>query len=87
MVLFERGCHMGLGNNLMALEYARQAVMQEPYNQQYQQLVRMLESEEHGIRECSVIISRPLAAARICACIFCIGDMFCNLCFGGGYYC
>ena len=34
--------NMGLGNNLMALEYARQAVMQEPYNQHYQQLVRIL---------------------------------------------
>ena len=32
--------------------------------------------EEHGIRECSVIISRPLVAARICACIFALEICF-----------
>lgn len=79
--------NMGLGNNLMALEYARQAVMQEPYNQQYQQLVRILESGGTWYQE----MQRNYQPATGCSSDFCmylcIGDMFCNLCLGGGYYC
>ena len=79
--------NMGLGNNLMALEYARQAVMQEPYNQQYQQLVRILESGGtwyHGMQR----NYQPVSGCSSDLCMYlCIGDMFCNLCFGRGYYC
>ena len=62
--------NMGLGNNLMALEYARQAVMQEPYNQQYQQLVRILESGGTWSQGMQRNYSRLPDAARIFVCIF-----------------
>ena len=79
--------NMGLGNNLMALEYARQAVMQEPYNQQYQQLVRMLESGGTWYQGMQRDYQPSFGCSSDLCLYLCIGDMFCNLCFGGGYYC
>lgn len=76
--------NMGLGNNLMALEYARQAVMQEPYNQQYQQLVRVLERGGNWYQGMQRNYEPSYGCSSDLCMYLCIGDMFCNLCMGGG---
>lgn len=79
--------NMGLGNNLMALEYARQAVLQEPYNQQYQQLVHILESGGSWYQDIQRNYQPSYSIGQGLCVRLCIADMFCTLCFRGGYYC
>lgn len=79
--------NMGLGNNLMALEYARQAVLQEPYNQQYQQLVHILESGGSWYQDIQRNYRPSYSIGQELCIRLCIADMFCALCFRGGYYC
>lgn len=79
--------NMGLGNNLMALEYARQAVMQEPYNQQYQQLVRVLESGGSWYQDMQREYQPSYSFGEDLCIRLCIANMFCNICLGGGYFC
>lgn len=77
----------GLGNNVLAMEHARAAVEREPYNQQYQMLLRQLQMggtwyqtrqqpfEYHTINGDGLCLK------------LCIANMFCNLCCGGGGLC
>lgn len=79
--------NIGLGNNLMALEHARQATIQEPYNQQYQQLVRQLETGGNWYHDMQGAYGAPINMGNSFCVKLCIADMICNLCFGGGSIC
>lgn len=79
--------NMGLGNNLMALEYAKQAVILEPYNQQYQQLVRVLESGGSWYQDMQGSYGSPYDMEGDFCLKLCLANLFCNLCFGGRFCC
>jgi molecular chaperone DnaJ len=79
--------NMGLGNNLMALEYAKQAVILEPYNQQYQQLVRLLESGGSWYQDMQGSYGDAYDMGGDFCLKLCLANLFCNLCFGGRFCC
>ncbi len=77
----------GSGNNLTALEHARQAVNMEPGNPEYRQLLSQLEgggSWYDSRRE--FYGSGSAGGSGLCSKI-CITYLICNLCCGGGGLC
>lgn len=79
--------NMGLGNNLMALEHAREATIQEPYNQQYQQLVRHLEAGGSWYQDMQGAYGTPADMGGGFCIRLCIANMICNICLGGNLFC
>jgi molecular chaperone DnaJ len=79
--------NMGLGNNLMALEYAKQAVILEPYNQQYQQLVRLLESGGSWYQDMQGSYGSSYDMEGDYCLKLCLANLFCNLCLSGRFCC
>lgn len=77
----------GMGNNIMALENAKTAVLLEPNNLQYQQLVAQLESGGNWYQEMQRPYEMHGMEAGDCCMQFCFTSALCNLCFGGSYYC
>ncbi len=76
----------GQGNNIMALEYARQACGMEPYNQQYQQLVQQLESGGSWYQTMQEPYGSMDMGSGICLKL-CIANLLCNACLGGSSLC
>lgn len=79
--------NMGLGNNLMALEHAREATIQEPYNQQYKQLVHQLESGGSWYQDMQGTYGAPVDMGGGFCLRLCVANMLCNLCLGGNFFC
>ena len=79
--------NMGLGNNLMALEHAKQATIQEPYNQQYRQLVYQLENGGSWYQDMRRTYDTPVDMGGGFCIRLCLANMLCNLCLGGNYFC
>ena len=77
----------GLGNNLMALEHARQATIQEPYNLRYQQLVRQLESGEQWYQYQQDAYNTSVDMGSGICVKLCLANLFCNLFCGRGFFC
>ncbi|MDO5136159.1 MAG: DnaJ domain-containing protein [Eubacteriales bacterium] len=80
--------NMGLGNNVMALEHIREAVRQEPGNQQYQMLKSRMEGGGAWYREQqSPFGGMPSGDSNLCMNL-CIANLVCNMCCpGGGILC
>ena len=79
--------NMGLGNNLMALEHAKQAAIQEPYNQQYRQLVHQLENGGGWYQDMRRTYDTPVDMGGGFCIRLCLANMLCNFCLGGHYFC
>lgn len=79
--------NMGLGNNLMALEHAKQATIQEPYNQQYRQLVHQLENGGSWYQDMQGAYGTPVDMGGGICVRLCIANMLCNICLGGNFFC
>lgn len=77
----------GIGNDIMALEQVRMAVLLEPDNLQYQQLLAQLESGGSWYQQMQqpYHVSQPDVGE--CCMQLCFTGAVCNLCFGGSYYC
>ena len=72
--------HNGMGNNINALNYARQAASLAPDNIKYQQLIQMLEGGGNWYRTQSETFGgAPSAGSNLC-CYLCLANMLC----GGG---
>ena len=78
--------NMGLGNNLMALEHAKEATIQEPYNQQYRQLVQHLESGGTWYQGMQGSYGTPEPMDGGICCRLCLANLLCNLCLGGNFF-
>ncbi len=76
----------GMGNNIMALEQARNAVLLEPNNMQYQRLVAQLESGGTWYQEMRSPYSTYQTGMNDCCMQFFCASMVCNCCYGGSYY-
>lgn len=70
----------GIGNNITALEHARQAVSMEPGNFEYQQLVQRLEMGGQWYQTRGTDYGRPLANMDCCTQL-CFMNLLCNCCF------
>ena len=77
----------GLGNNILALEHARQAAAMEPVNMQYAQLVHQLESGSNWYQDMQNPYGTPNASAGGACMRLCFAYMFCNLCVSGSACC
>ena len=78
----------GLGNNVMALEYARTAASMEPNNFTYQSLLKRLQSGGSWYQsQQQTYGGYPTSTANWC-CRLCLLNMALNLCCGGsGVFC
>ena len=64
---FAAAANQGAGNNVQAMEYARQAVQMEPSNMEYRQFLQNLEFGAPGIRIWVPGTSVPFPGRRACA--------------------
>lgn len=77
----------GAGNNVIALEHAKEAYQREPGNYQYQTLVSRLENGGNWYESMRTPYgSSPLSGNDFCMKL-CIANLVCNLCCGGGFCC
>ena len=77
----------GLGNNVAALQHAKQAAAMEPGNFQYHQLVQQLEGGGMWYRD----MQQPyreysMGGSNFCLKL-CVANMICNCCCGGNIFC
>lgn len=77
----------GLGNNVAALEHARQAVKLEPGNYDYQRLVQQLENGGMWYERRQAAYGYPDGGGDNICLKLCIANLICNLCCGGGGCC
>lgn len=90
---YSAAANSGMGNNVTALEQAREAVRLEPGNMQFQMLLRRLQNNETWYEQRQSTFGYPVNFDTGCCMKLCIANLICNLCcgsggmcFGGGYY-
>lgn len=77
----------GLGNNVAALDHARQAVQMDPNNAEYQMFLRQLESGGSWYDQMRTPYGSPLAGTGDWCIKMLLLNLLCNLCCGGGMFC
>ena len=80
----------GLGNNVVALEHAKQAAAMEPGRMEYQALVSQLQGGGGWYDQMSTPYGGMQVVGNDFCCKLCLANMMCNLCcFGGrgGMFC
>ena len=93
---YSASANSGLGNNVTALEQAKEAVRLEPDNTQYQMLYQQLQNGRTRPQQRQRPYGYPGTFATSCCAKLCIPNLLCNLCcggsglccggYGGGYY-
>ena len=73
----------GVGNNVMALDHAKQAAAMEPNNFQYRQLVQQLEGGGMWYRDMQGPFYEYSSGGSDFCMKLCIANMICNCCCGG----
>ena len=76
----------GAGNNMIALEHAKQALALEPDNWQYQNLVSQLEGGGGWYQSQQRSYGYPMGGSDYCMKL-CLLNLACNLCCGSGMCC
>lgn len=84
---YSANVHLGLGNNVAALDHAREAVRLEPNNFQYRSLLNQLESGGSWYEQRQAGYGQPNMAGGDWCWKLCLINMACNLCCGGGGMC
>ena len=77
----------GLGNNVIALQHAKEALRLEPNNMQYQMLVQRLESGGSWYQQRQGTYQTTFDMGNNLCLKLCLLNMFCNCCCGGGGFC
>lgn len=77
----------GMGNNVMALNHAREALKLEPDNLQYQLLVSRLESGGSWYQQRQGPYQTTFVGGNNFCMKLCIANLMCNLCCGGSGLC
>ena len=93
---YSASANSGLGNNVTALEQAKEAVRLEPDNIQYQMLLQRLQNGGSWYQQRQSTYGYPGTFDTSCCTKLCIANLLCNLCcggsglccggYGGGYY-
>lgn len=76
----------GVGNNMIALEHAKQALAMEPNNWQYQNLVTQLEGGGGWYQSQQRSYGHPMGGSDYCMKL-CLLNLACNMCCSGGMCC
>lgn len=76
----------GVGNNVIALQHAKEALRLEPDNIQYQMLVQRFESGGSWYQQQQRPYQTTFSGGDMCMKL-CIANLICNLCCGGGGLC
>lgn len=84
---YSASAHMGAGNNVTALEHAKEAVRLDPQNMQYQMLLHRIQSGGTWYQERQNVYGYPGSVDSSCCVKLCVANMLCNLCCGGGGMC
>ena len=74
--------HMGLGNNVAALEHANKAVALDPQNMEYQMLLQRLQSGGRWYESRQAAYGYPHVGGNDLCLKICLANVFCNLCCG-----
>ena len=77
----------GLGNNVIALQHAQEALRLEPGNLQYQLLVRRFESGGNWYRQQQGPYQTVFYGGGDWCAKLCIANIVCNMCCGSGLCC
>ena len=77
----------GLGNNVIALQHAQEAVRLEPNNTQYQMLASRLQSGGNWYQQQQGAYQTTFSPGNNLCLKLCILNMLCNCCCGGGGFC
>ncbi len=77
----------GLGNNVIALEHAKEALNRDPNNFQYQMLVNQLERGGSWYRQQQSPYQTVFTSGNNFCLKLCLLNMFCNCCCNGGMCC
>lgn len=84
---YSASANSGLGNNVTALEHAREAVRLEPENTQYRMLLERMEGGGTWYQQRQTMYGYPGSFDSSCCVKLCVANMLCNLCCGGGGLC
>lgn len=78
--------HSGMGNNVTAQEYARQAVEMDQSNMNYRRLYEQMQRGENWYEQQGTVYDMPVMTGNWCFKL-CLLNIFCNLFCGGGSLC
>ena len=84
---YSASANSGLGNNVTALEQAKEAVRLEPDNVQYQMLLQRLQNGGSWYQQRQSTYGYPGTFDTSCCAKLCIANLLCNLCCGGSGLC
>lgn len=70
----------GLGNNMQALEFAKEAVRREPGNMEYQMLLQRLQGGGQWYQTMQQGYGPVADGGDSLCCKLCLANMFCNMC-------
>ena len=80
---YSASANSGAGNNVTALEHAKEAVRLEPQNMQYQMLLQRLQGGGGWYQQRQSMYGYPSSVGGDWCMKLCIANMMCNLCCGG----
>ena len=84
---YSASANSGLGNNVTALEHAKEAVRLEPQNMQYQMLLQRLESGGTWYQNRQTVYGYPGTFDSSWCVKLCVANLLCNICCSGGGLC
>ena len=77
--------HSGKGDNVIAMEYAKQATTMEPGNASYRRLYEQMSRGENWYTQQGAMYEMPTMGGNFCLKL-CLLNLFCNLCCGPRFY-
>lgn len=84
---YSASANSGLGNNVTALEQAKEAVRLDPGNMQYQMLLQRLQNGGTWYQQRQSSFGYPVSLDTSCCVKLCVANILCNLCCGGSGLC
>lgn len=84
---YSASANSGMGNNVTALEHAREAVRLEPDNMQYQMLLNRLQGTGGWYQQRQNVYGYPTMGGNDFCVKLCVANILCNLCCGSGICC
>ncbi len=84
---YSASANSGMGNNLTALEHAKEAVRLDPDNMQYQMMLNRLQGGGTWYQQQQNSYGFPTMGGSDYCMKLCIANLVCNLCCGGGGLC
>lgn len=84
---YSASANSGMGNNVTALEHAKEAVRLDPENMQYQMLLQRLQNGGTWYQQRQTMYGYPGSFDSSCCVKLCVANLLCNLCCGGSGLC